>query len=250
MSRDFNGSNQYIRFNGSPITAVPITLSVWFRSDSLSANQVIFGIFASSSTSDHLMLRADGAQGGDPVRLQFANQTAVTTTGYSTTAWHHAAGAAISTTLRHVWIDGGSKGTNTTSVNPNLAITNRTTAGRADDNTPGGYFNGRIRDAAAWNVELTDAEIAVLATGFSPLLVRPESLVFYAPLWGRHTTEPAPISGYSATHVNAPPYSAQEPSLYGVAPIHEGEIITAEPPAIYYPRPSVAVPDIGGMISV
>jgi hypothetical protein len=36
--------------------------------------------------------------------------------------------------------------------------------------------------SAVWNAALTDAEVAILATGFSPKKVRPQSLVFYAPL--------------------------------------------------------------------
>jgi hypothetical protein len=44
------------------------------------------------------------------------------------------------------------------------------------------YFNGRVAEAAVWNVELSDANFAELAAGVSPLLVRPDGLVFYAPL--------------------------------------------------------------------
>ena len=36
--------------------------------------------------------------------------------------------------------------------------------------------------AGIWNVALTAAEIASLAKGFSPRLIRPQSLAFYAPL--------------------------------------------------------------------
>ena len=37
---------------------------------------------------------------------------------------------------------------------------------------------------ATWNVELTEAEMAVLAAGICPIYVRPESLVAYLPLLG------------------------------------------------------------------
>ena len=33
-----------------------------------------------------------------------------------------------------------------------------------------------------WNAALTDAEIASLAKGYKPTRIRPQSLVFYAPL--------------------------------------------------------------------
>ena len=44
------------------------------------------------------------------------------------------------------------------------------------------YMDGQIGEVGMWNVALTAAEILVLAAGYSPLLVRPESLVSYVPL--------------------------------------------------------------------
>jgi len=35
---------------------------------------------------------------------------------------------------------------------------------------------------AIWQAQLSEAEIVSLAKGFSPLLIRPASLIFYAPL--------------------------------------------------------------------
>ena len=42
---------------------------------------------------------------------------------------------------------------------------------------------GRIAEAAIWNVALTDSEVQALASGVSPLRVRPESLQAYWPLF-------------------------------------------------------------------
>jgi hypothetical protein len=44
------------------------------------------------------------------------------------------------------------------------------------------YTDAKIAESAIWNVALTAAEIATLAAGYSPLFVRPQSLVFYAPI--------------------------------------------------------------------
>ncbi len=46
----------------------------------------------------------------------------------------------------------------------------------------GAYFDGDIAEVGIWNVALTAAEIASLADGFTCDRVRPQSLVFYAPL--------------------------------------------------------------------
>jgi hypothetical protein len=43
-------------------------------------------------------------------------------------------------------------------------------------------LNGRIAEVGIWNVALTAAEIASLADGMTCDKVRPQSLVFYAPL--------------------------------------------------------------------
>jgi hypothetical protein len=43
-------------------------------------------------------------------------------------------------------------------------------------------MTGQIAEVGIWNVALTDAEIASLADGMTCDKVRPQSLVFYAPL--------------------------------------------------------------------
>jgi hypothetical protein len=44
------------------------------------------------------------------------------------------------------------------------------------------FLNGRLAEAAIWNTDLTDDEFAALADGYRPTLIRPNKLVFYAPL--------------------------------------------------------------------
>lgn len=44
------------------------------------------------------------------------------------------------------------------------------------------FFDGRIAEVGIWNAALTAAEIASLAKGMTCDKVRPQNLVFYAPL--------------------------------------------------------------------
>lgn len=44
------------------------------------------------------------------------------------------------------------------------------------------FYNGQAAEVGIWNAALTDAEIASLAAGMTCDKVRPQSLVFYAPL--------------------------------------------------------------------
>ena len=46
----------------------------------------------------------------------------------------------------------------------------------------GGFFTGDMAEVGIWNAALTAAEIASLAKGMTPDKIRPQNLVFYAPL--------------------------------------------------------------------
>lgn len=56
-------------------------------------------------------------------------------------------------------------------------------------------WNGSIAEVAIWNAALTDAEIAALAKGTSPLQVHPANLKGYYPLWGVGATGDPDLSG-------------------------------------------------------
>lgn len=44
------------------------------------------------------------------------------------------------------------------------------------------HFNGDIANTAIWNTHLSEGELKALSNGFAPEMIRPQSLVFYAPL--------------------------------------------------------------------
>lgn len=71
-------------------------------------------------------------------------------------------------------------------------------------------FNGYVAECALWNTALTDAEIESLAKGFSPRRIRPQSLVFYAPLL-RNLQDLR--QGLALTAVNSPTV-ASHPRVY------------------------------------
>ena len=186
MAREFdlNASN-YLSVADAPITAAPFTMACWFLSDSATQFQSLIAI-GDSAGSDRFVLAAAGNTGGDPVQLGVVagagSTNTNTTTGYSTGVWHHACASIASSTSRSVYIDGGSKVTTTASRVPSV---NATHVGvRVSAGTPGLPHDGRIAHVAIWDVALTDDEVASLAKGISPLLVRPASLIRYWPLRG------------------------------------------------------------------
>jgi hypothetical protein len=60
-------------------------------------------------------------------------------------------------------------------------------------------FDGVIAEVGVWNAILTADEMASLGKRFSPLLVRPQDLVLYAPLLGNNSPEPDLINGAAGT---------------------------------------------------
>ena len=79
-------------------------------------------------------------------------------------------------------MDGGSSATDTSFISTEFASNALTIAGRFNNGTIGLFAVGRIAEVGIWNAALTAAEIASLAKGMTCDKVRPQSLVFYAPL--------------------------------------------------------------------
>ena len=182
--------SEYAEVDNSPISGFPWTMACWFRSDDLTIDQVLMWLGDKDVADQYVFLGAAGTFAGDTViALTDAGgiSSAETSTGYSADTWHLATGVWVSSTDRRAYIDGGSKGTNTTSrVLSNAS--DRVSIGRAGDSTPGNYMSGRIAEAAIWDVALTDTEIArLLRQPFR--YVRPANLVAYWPLWGLHSPE-------------------------------------------------------------
>lgn len=185
MARGFDdASSESLSVDNPPVTAPPFTMACWFRSDDVTVDQALMQICKSSATSQYHALMIKGATGGDPVTARTragSTYDAVSSTGFSANTWHHACGVWSAADNRAAFIDGGSKGTETTSATPGTPI-NRFAVGALLDSSPSDYMSGNLAELAVWDVALTDAEVAVLAQGYCPLLVRPASLVRYVPL--------------------------------------------------------------------
>lgn len=179
-------SSQYLSSVLTSLSPYPLTISCWFNSNNTTANQALVYVGPSTSTS-RLFLFAAGAVAGDPVSFDAIGsgggsaQTANSTSGYTANTWNHACGVATSSTLRTVYLNGGSSGTNITSVTPSAA--DRLTIGsRLSTGVAGVFFDGDVAEVGIWNAALTATEIASLAKGMTCDKIRPQNLVFYAPL--------------------------------------------------------------------
>jgi hypothetical protein len=180
MAYAFNGTNQHLSTASAPASGYPMTLALWYRLSSLVTSRVM----------------TVGAANGDrhqlQVNTQFSQASAVTVAGggasavaaggaftYATNAWYHHAGVFSASDSRSVWMNGSLLASDASDRTPGTF--DRVTIGAGA--VPAGlFFAGDIAEVGVWSAALTAAEIASLAQGISPSLVRPQSLVFYAPL--------------------------------------------------------------------
>lgn len=184
MAYDFDGTDDYMQALSAPVTAAPLTMACWFNVDNITARHTLICL-TDGIGSDQFILEADGTVAGDPIRARtFAGgsfSNAVSATGFSATTWHHCAARFISATNRRAYIDGVGGTANTVSRTP-TGIDETVLGAAYASSALGLYTNGRIAEAAIWNTDLTDDEIAALAKGFRPSLIRPASLRLYVPL--------------------------------------------------------------------
>lgn len=181
MARLFNGTNDALRTTTAPVTAAPLTIACWFN-QTASAGQLLvsigvnggvdrFQIFTNGPITQ--AVAATSIQGGTSAQSVFAG---VPTAGQ----WHHAAGVFESTTSRTAYWNGVAGTPNTTSATPSGV--NSVVIGARYNTTLGAYFGGSIAEVGIWNAALTADEIASLAAGFNPRLIRPSAIRFLSRL--------------------------------------------------------------------
>lgn len=134
-----------------------------------------------SASKNSLSLRISSSNRITANSTTTSERTATSSTGPADANWHHACAVFTTTSSRAAYYDGANKGTNTSS-NTATGFNNTCIAVRHYNGAYDYHLNGDIGEAAIWNVALTDSEVASLALGFSPLMIRPMSLVGYWPM--------------------------------------------------------------------
>jgi hypothetical protein len=185
MARDFNGSNQYLSTASAPATAMPLTMACWHRPAQTAIAKAIISI---STTGAGANGRFQISQLVSPAGTTASSITdagaavdAVATKTLVANTWYHSAAVFTSSTNRSAFIDGAETNSATSNAgptNPNSVLV----GSRVFGGNFGAYFDGDIAEVGIWNTALTAAEIAALAKGMTCDKVRPQSLVFYAPL--------------------------------------------------------------------
>lgn len=180
MAFSLNGTSSYIGATSTPVTGPPFTMACWFNPLSATAGGVLMSI-GNSAAADRFQLAANGDQANDPITFyaqQGASNATASATGYVLNTWQHAAAVCSGNASRSVFRNGAQKNTNTTSIIP-ASVNSILIGARWSAGSRGAFFNGRIAEAAIWNIGLTDDEILSLSKGFAPYLIRPSNLRFY-----------------------------------------------------------------------
>jgi hypothetical protein len=190
VARAFVAASSQQLFNASaPLTGVPLSMACWYRTTTSGWKMLIdLANSAGGSTGEFgLGLSSTGAGiGANRVVAQVnGSNAAVSSASYSQgNVWEHAAAVFSGNSARAAYLNGGNKGTVASSATPSGI--NEVFVG---NDIFGEYHDGAIADAAIWAAALDDAEVAALALGVSPLLIRPSALVAYWPLIGQASPE-------------------------------------------------------------
>ncbi len=251
MARATNGFTEWMFSNNAPVTAYPMTFAIWFNVDGFPPVKTLISIGDKDVDTKFIQLMITG-DGPSPIgwRGDMAGSTwnAETTTNYDggSLVWGHACGVSASATDHSVYLNGGSKGTDTASVT--LSDIDSVAVGARASLTKTVLHAGGLAEGAIWNVALTEPEIQILALGYRPILVRPQSLVAYWPLIGKLSPEPDIFSNFNLNIVDTPGQRDHVRVNYAVPP----KIIIPTPPPIppHDPRRSVVIYSPGGYISV
>lgn len=206
-------SNEDVVVDVGIVDDTPFTIAVWVNMIDVSGFQAIWCGSGSGSNHQHC-LAVNGTDVEARSRGGSSFVTAVATGTVVVDTWHHIAASWETATLRNAYFDGGGKGSDTGDDSDPNALANYG-FGSLTDSSRSSHMNGRVAHGAAWNAVLTDAEIAVLATGVSPLKVRPQSLVAYHPMHN-FTSNPVDLIGGNDldTASGTPTSSALAPAIF------------------------------------
>lgn len=212
MARQFNGVNQYLEIDTEITPAAwPYTLACWFNEPGDGNFEALIAQAERGVVNEYEFLCVREGWGNRVAavsRVGGIDWAATTVALYVSNTWNHAGAVFAGRDDRRIYLNGANKVVNN-NITGDFWRMNRTSIGRIGSNPPGRYTNARIAEAAAWNVALSDAEIAILAKGYRPTFVRPQNLICYLPLV-RDDDEDI-VGGRSFTAFNAPSIAAHPP---------------------------------------
>jgi hypothetical protein len=183
MARYFTRANlEYFGASGAVVSDEPMTLACWYYPVQVGIDVHLFGFNNDTSSLHYQEINIRAA---DDFHLATSRsgstQVSAASAAISVNQWNHCCAVFAAANDRRAYLNGGNKGTESSTRNPTL---NYTTIGALNNggSPSANSADGRVAECAIWNVALTDKEVGMLAAGVSPIRVRPGSLVAYYPL--------------------------------------------------------------------
>ena len=193
-----DAATEYLQTSNFPLpgSGYPVSISVLYNPDNVAgAQRTLVCLTDISANTEHIELHKIGGDGGANSNKIYTTVTAggVTKEAFSALidpdeadVWHQAGLVAANSTSLYAYFDGAKGAIDVTDLLPSGLDTVAIGALRIAATTMY-YWSGMIAEVGIWDVALTDIEMAMLAAGYSPLFIRPASLVQYWPLraaWG------------------------------------------------------------------
>lgn len=174
-------SSRYLSTSSTPVTAVPLTIAAWFNFPNTGANQAIVGINSVGDVNTNAFRLVFNGFNAVVAVTNAGPNVSSSTPAATTGIWNHGCAVFAAVDSRTAYLNGVAATTNTSPLTPAFLSTVLVGAS-INGSTVAAQANGIIAEVGIWNVALSASEITSLARGASPQMVRPQSLVFCAPL--------------------------------------------------------------------
>lgn len=199
------------------LTAQPLTMLIWMRTNDAADNFQSFGGLAQAGTDNFFKYRLRMTSG--LVQFQTVNtgaRDARSSAGPSVDTWAHVAAREVDASNSDVFLDGGNIGSDTGASVP--AGIDTTSIGQLDDGSLSGRFEGELGHASFYDTDLSQGMIETHAAGFNPMRIQRGNLLGYYPCNGQ-SPEPNVMGGVDLALVGAPPVAPNPPIRhFNVAP--------------------------------
>ena len=173
-----SGSSPYLSAT-NPVSAAPFTVACLARVPYSSGNQALLSLNQNSGTN-RFVLYLSGT-----ILYFFVNDssgfTQPQTGDVSSNTWFHACAVEAASNDHRLFLNGANKSTTSLSKTP-VSINALNVGTDRINNNNVSLLTGQIAEVGIWNAALTDAEVASLAKGMTCDKIRPQNLVYYAPL--------------------------------------------------------------------
>lgn len=190
MARHFDQSNNDYLDAGNPsalnLTGNEITLSARIKIEVLDGEQKIIAKWGDAGGERHQYLLSVTSADNIQFVINASGQVVVIgTTTLVAGVWYHVMGTYDGSNAR-VYLEGVEENSALTSANMSSTTAPVVIGAGSADAGSEEPFDGDIGHCAIWGAGLSASEIESLANNISPLNIRAESILFYAPLNGQN----------------------------------------------------------------